>query len=163
MLIFVLEVIVPKSHKHMLCGCRCSMITSKTKIKKKFSTFFITPLVSQELLQDCFTRKVDFSILGALTRQITFFSEFQHYYFFCSLWFTMGTFMHQYTSLAPKSVAGRMVGCAWWFFSLIIVSAYTSNMAAFLTVERMLVRFLDYAQYFSTFLFKFHLYSWHIS
>ena len=56
----------------------------------------------------------------------------------------MGTFMHQYTSLAPKSVAGRMVGCAWWFFSLIIVSAYASNMAAFLTVERMLVRFLDY-------------------
>ena len=78
------------------------------------------------------------------------------FFFIYSLWFTMGTFMHQYTSLAPKSVAGRMVGCAWWFFSLIIVSAYTSNMAAFLTVERMLVRF-------SSFLFKFHLYSWHIS
>ena len=62
-------------------------------------------------------------------------------FFIYSLWFTMGTFMHQYTSLAPKSVAGRMVGCAWWFFSLIIVSAYTSNMAAFLTVERMLVSF----------------------
>ena len=63
------------------------------------------------------------------------------FFFIYSLWFTMGTFMHQYTSLAPKSVAGRMVGCAWWFFSLIIVSAYTSNMAAFLTVERMLVIF----------------------
>ena len=67
--------------------------------------------------------------------------SFINAFFIYSLWFTMGTFMHQYTSLAPKSVAGRMVGCAWWFFSLIIVSAYTSNMAAFLTVERMLVRF----------------------
>ena len=44
-----------------------------------------------------------------------------------------------YKSYFPKSMAGRLVGCAWWFFSLIIVSAYTSNMAAFLTVERMLV------------------------
>ena len=54
-----------------------------------------------------------------------------------SLFFALGTFMHQYTALAPRSVAGRMVGGAWWFFSLIIIAAYTSNMAAILTVERM--------------------------
>jgi len=30
-----------------------------------------------------------------------------------------------------------MVGSAWWFFTLIIVSTYTANLAAFLTVERM--------------------------
>lgn len=28
-----------------------------------------------------------------------------------------------------------MVGSAWWFFSLIIISSYTANLAAFLTVE----------------------------
>jgi len=32
-----------------------------------------------------------------------------------------------------------MVGSAWWFFTLIIVSTYTANLAAFLTIERMYV------------------------
>ncbi|VEL31863.1 unnamed protein product, partial [Protopolystoma xenopodis] len=35
------------------------------------------------------------------------------------------------------SLSGRIVGGAWWFFTLIIVSSYTANLAAFLTVERM--------------------------
>jgi len=29
------------------------------------------------------------------------------------------------------------VGSIWWFFTLIIISSYTANLAAFLTVERM--------------------------
>jgi ionotropic kainate glutamate receptor 2 len=29
------------------------------------------------------------------------------------------------------------VGGIWWFFTLIIISSYTANLAAFLTVERM--------------------------
>ena len=37
-----------------------------------------------------------------------------------------------------RSVSGRIVGSAWWFFTLIIISSYTANLAAFLTVERML-------------------------
>lgn len=36
-----------------------------------------------------------------------------------------------------RSVSGRIVGCVWWFFTLIIISSYTANLAAFLTVERM--------------------------
>lgn len=36
-----------------------------------------------------------------------------------------------------RSVAGRIVGSVWWFFTLIIISSYTANLAAFLTVERM--------------------------
>ena len=35
-------------------------------------------------------------------------------------------------------MSGRVVGSAWWFFTLIIISSYTANLAAFLTVERML-------------------------
>ena len=35
-------------------------------------------------------------------------------------------------------MSGRIVGSAWWFFTLIIISSYTANLAAFLTVERML-------------------------
>ena len=37
-----------------------------------------------------------------------------------------------------RSVSGRIVGSVWWFFTLIIISSYTANLAAFLTVERML-------------------------
>ena len=35
-------------------------------------------------------------------------------------------------------MSGRVAGSAWWFFTLIIISTYTANLAAFLTVERML-------------------------
>ena len=37
-----------------------------------------------------------------------------------------------------RSMSGRVVGSVWWFFTLIIISSYTANLAAFLTVERML-------------------------
>ncbi|KAG7241891.1 hypothetical protein INR49_024861 [Caranx melampygus] len=41
------------------------------------------------------------------------------------------------TSLPGGSLSGRIVGGVWWFFTLIIISSYTANLAAFLTVERM--------------------------
>jgi ionotropic glutamate receptor len=34
-------------------------------------------------------------------------------------------------------MSGRIVGSVWWFFTLIIISSYTANLAAFLTVDRM--------------------------
>ncbi|CAG5129519.1 unnamed protein product, partial [Candidula unifasciata] len=55
-----------------------------------------------------------------------------------SLWFTLGAFMQQGCDISPRSVPGRIVGTVWWFFTLIIISSYTANLAAFLTVERML-------------------------
>lgn len=39
--------------------------------------------------------------------------------------------------LSRRSLSGRIVGGVWWFFTLIIISSYTANLAAFLTVERM--------------------------
>ncbi|XP_078682670.1 glutamate receptor 2-like isoform X2 [Branchiostoma floridae x Branchiostoma belcheri] len=54
-----------------------------------------------------------------------------------SLWFSLGAFMQQGCDISPRSVSGRIVGGAWWFFTLIIISSYTANLAAFLTVERM--------------------------
>ncbi|KAG0412880.1 hypothetical protein HPB47_009975, partial [Ixodes persulcatus] len=54
-----------------------------------------------------------------------------------SLWFSLGAFMQQGCDICPRSVAGRIVGSVWWFFTLIIISSYTANLAAFLTVERM--------------------------
>jgi len=40
--------------------------------------------------------------------------------------------------LLGRSLAGRIIGSSWWFFTLIIISSYTANLAAFLTIERML-------------------------
>ncbi|KAI4498717.1 hypothetical protein M0802_006184 [Mischocyttarus mexicanus] len=54
-----------------------------------------------------------------------------------SLWFTIGSLMQQGSDIAPKAVSTRMVAGMWWFFTLIMISSYTANLAAFLTVERM--------------------------
>ncbi|XP_058805199.1 glutamate receptor 1-like isoform X1 [Phymastichus coffea] len=54
-----------------------------------------------------------------------------------SLWFALGAIMQQGCDISPRSVSGRIVGSVWWFFTLILISSYTANLAAFLTVERM--------------------------
>lgn len=55
-----------------------------------------------------------------------------------SFWFTIGTLMQQGSDLNPKATSTRIVGGIWWFFTLIMISSYTANLAAFLTVERMI-------------------------
>ncbi|XP_045135922.1 glutamate receptor ionotropic, kainate 2-like isoform X2 [Portunus trituberculatus] len=59
------------------------------------------------------------------------------YSLFNSLWFTMGSILQQGTEQQPKAVSTRIVAGMWWFFTLIMISSYTANLAAFLTVERM--------------------------
>jgi ionotropic glutamate receptor len=75
---------------------------------------------------------------------------------FNTLWFCLAAFMQQGIDIAPKymfffvfyfnlnklfhykrSVSGRLVTSVWWFFTLILISSYTANLAAFLTMERM--------------------------
>ncbi|XP_043212610.1 glutamate receptor ionotropic, kainate 2-like [Amphibalanus amphitrite] len=51
-------------------------------------------------------------------------------------WFITGTLLRQGSGLNPKAASTRIVGSIWWFFTLIIISSYTANLAAFLTVER---------------------------
>lgn len=36
-----------------------------------------------------------------------------------------------------RAVSTRIVAGMWWFFSLIMISSYTANLAAFLTIDRM--------------------------
>lgn len=36
----------------------------------------------------------------------------------------------------PRAMSTRMLGSAWWLFVLVIVSAYTANLAAVLTVSK---------------------------
>uniref|UniRef100_UPI00358E2A52 glutamate receptor ionotropic, kainate 1-like n=1 Tax=Myxine glutinosa TaxID=7769 RepID=UPI00358E2A52 len=54
-----------------------------------------------------------------------------------SFWFGVGALMQQGSELMPRAISTRIVGVTWWFFILIIVSSYTANLAAFLTIERM--------------------------
>ncbi|XP_077984312.1 glutamate receptor ionotropic, kainate 3-like [Glandiceps talaboti] len=54
-----------------------------------------------------------------------------------SLWWCFGSFMQQGVDYSPKSTAARVVGGAWWLFTLFLVTSYTANMAAFLTITRL--------------------------
>ncbi|XP_017753499.1 PREDICTED: glutamate receptor ionotropic, kainate 2-like isoform X1 [Eufriesea mexicana] len=54
-----------------------------------------------------------------------------------SMWLTVGSIMQQGSDILPKAPSIRMVAGMWWFFTLIMVSSYTANLAAFLTVDKM--------------------------
>ncbi|CAF2995238.1 unnamed protein product [Rotaria socialis] len=56
---------------------------------------------------------------------------------FNSFWFLICNIMHQGTDLNPVATSTRMISCLWGFCTLILVSSYTANLAAFLTVQRM--------------------------
>ncbi|CAF1076629.1 unnamed protein product [Rotaria sordida] len=56
---------------------------------------------------------------------------------FNSFWFLICNIMHQGTDLNPIATSTRMISCLWGFCTLILVSSYTANLAAFLTVQRM--------------------------
>ena len=52
--------------------------------------------------------------------------------------FCLYLFLYKKTGsdINPKALSTRLVGGVWWFFTLIIISSYTANLAAFLTVEK---------------------------
>ncbi|XP_017773925.1 PREDICTED: glutamate receptor ionotropic, kainate 2-like [Nicrophorus vespilloides] len=52
-------------------------------------------------------------------------------------WITLGSIMTQGCDILPKGISTRMGVSMWWFFSLIMTSSYTANLAAFLTMDRM--------------------------
>ena len=37
--------------------------------------------------------------------------------------------------IAPRAMSTRIVSTIWWFFTLIMISSYTANLAAFLTIQ----------------------------
>lgn len=54
-----------------------------------------------------------------------------------SFWFTTGAIMQQGSEITPIAISTRIASSMWWFFSLIMISSYTANLAAFLTAQRM--------------------------
>ncbi|XP_077864490.1 glutamate receptor ionotropic, kainate 3-like [Saccoglossus kowalevskii] len=57
--------------------------------------------------------------------------------FMNGLWWCYGSFMQQGVDYSPRSTAARVVGGSWWLFCLFLVTSYTANMAAFLTITRL--------------------------
>ncbi|CAD6992161.1 glutamate receptor ionotropic, kainate 2 isoform X2 [Ceratitis capitata] len=53
-----------------------------------------------------------------------------------SLWFTTGALLQQGSEMEPKAISTRTVASIWWFFTLLMVSSYTANLASFLTIEK---------------------------
>merc|ERR1719495_922533 len=54
-------------------------------------------------------------------------------------WHNWGSLMQQGSDIAPKAISTRTVASMWWFFTLIMISSYTANLAAFLTAAQMKV------------------------
>lgn len=53
------------------------------------------------------------------------------------IWLTVGSIMQQGCDILPKAASTRIGLSLWFFFALIIISSYTANLAAFLTMSRM--------------------------
>ncbi|CAG9768246.1 unnamed protein product [Ceutorhynchus assimilis] len=51
-------------------------------------------------------------------------------------WLTLGSITTQGCDILPKGGFTRLATASWWFFSLIITSSYTANLAAFLTMSK---------------------------
>ncbi|XP_054720355.1 glutamate receptor ionotropic, kainate 2-like isoform X2 [Uloborus diversus] len=54
-----------------------------------------------------------------------------------SMWFAIGSLMQQGSDIAPTAMSTRAITSIWYFFCLIMISSYTANLAAFLTVEKL--------------------------
>lgn len=52
-----------------------------------------------------------------------------------SFWYIWGTLLRGNLQISPRGISSRVISCVWWFFSLIVISIYTANLAAFLTIS----------------------------
>ncbi|XP_015781799.1 glutamate receptor ionotropic, kainate 3-like [Tetranychus urticae] len=52
-------------------------------------------------------------------------------------WFALCSIMQQSSDLSLRSLSTRTLATSWWFFTLIIISSYTANLAAFLTSSKL--------------------------
>ncbi|GMS80446.1 hypothetical protein PENTCL1PPCAC_2622, partial [Pristionchus entomophagus] len=54
-----------------------------------------------------------------------------------AFWFSVSSLMQQGSELSPRAGSVRIATAVWWMFTLILISSYTANLAAFLTTRRM--------------------------
>ncbi|CAH1252365.1 GRIK3 [Branchiostoma lanceolatum] len=54
-----------------------------------------------------------------------------------SIWFAVWSVLRKGGEPAPRSIPARILAAGLWLFALIVVSTYTANLSAFLTVKRL--------------------------
>ncbi|CAB3398042.1 unnamed protein product [Caenorhabditis bovis] len=59
-----------------------------------------------------------------------------NYSFWNTVWYVLSTMLKGGCDFGPRAVSTRLLGGTWWVFYLVIISAYTANLAAVLTVSR---------------------------
>ena len=59
-----------------------------------------------------------------------------NYSFYNTVWYVLSTMLKGGCDFGPRAVSTRLLGGTWWFFTLVLVSAYTANLAAVLTVSK---------------------------
>ncbi|KAK3751825.1 hypothetical protein QZH41_013283 [Actinostola sp. cb2023] len=52
-----------------------------------------------------------------------------------SLWFATGSILQQGADTTPKAGSGRVLAASFWLFTLILISTYTANLAAYFTAK----------------------------
>ena len=52
--------------------------------------------------------------------------------------------------VTPKNFSGQWLAATWWMFCLILIASYTANVAAYLSVERMIVAPSDFDDLYNT-------------
>ncbi|XP_056886712.1 glutamate receptor U1 [Takifugu flavidus] len=55
--------------------------------------------------------------------------------FLHSLWYTAGALTLQGAGPHPKALSGRVICCTWWFFSIVLLACYFSNLRSSKTSE----------------------------
>ncbi|XP_078384338.1 glutamate receptor ionotropic, kainate 2-like isoform X1 [Oculina patagonica] len=60
----------------------------------------------------------------------------EEFTFFNSVWFALASMLQQGADNTPRSLSARILTGSYWFCILILVSTYTANLAAFLTVKK---------------------------
>ena len=63
--------------------------------------------------------------------------------FYNSVWMVGSGLVGKNTRLFPYSMSGRFLLFSWWFFMLIIMSVYTANLTAFMTLSNLGVQIED--------------------
>uniref|UniRef100_A0AC35GUY8 Ionotropic glutamate receptor C-terminal domain-containing protein n=1 Tax=Panagrolaimus sp. PS1159 TaxID=55785 RepID=A0AC35GUY8_9BILA len=56
--------------------------------------------------------------------------------FWNTAWYVLSTMLKGGCDFGPRAVSTRWLGGTWWVFTLVIISAYTANLAAVLTVSK---------------------------
>lgn len=54
-----------------------------------------------------------------------------------SLWFTSGSMLLQSTGVYPRSISSRILGAAWWCFTLIMLALFIANITCQMHMERL--------------------------